>query len=105
MTRWAEYLDAYGLTIKQAKLFEALLDGEMHSVDHLLSEVWGQGHAACAHLVPVHIGRLRKRIEPFGFRIAPSARNGGYRLYRADGLPLSSVLYQTAGPPLMAVAS
>lgn len=104
MSAWAEYVDAYGLTIKEAKLFEVLSDGAVHSRYDLFDRVWGNGHAACDHLVQVHIGRIRNKIGRHGFSITNSRQNGGYRLYRTDGFPLRPEPH-SRGQPVMAVAN
>lgn len=54
---------------------------------HLLKEVWGPGHAQDVHYVRVHMGNLRKKIEPdpsrprwllteagIGYRFVPQGR-------------------------------
>lgn len=87
MSQWEEYRAAYGLTVKEAKLFAVMADGEMHSKQGLLDRIWGVGHAASSHLIPVHIDRLQKKIAPHGFEIE-KVRLSGYRLFRSDGLRL-----------------
>lgn len=100
MSQWADYRAAYGLTTKQARLFEVLTDGANHAKDELLSRVWGEGHHASDHLIPVHLNRLKNKITPFGFDI--DSRRGrhsvGWRLYRPDGLPLAIAQAPTPSP-------
>lgn len=97
MSEWATYLDAYGLTIKEAKLFAAMTDGITHSKDDLLARVWGGGHCASWNLINTHMHRIRGKVAPFGFAIDSGRGRVGYRLYRPDGLPLSAAAIRKRG--------
>ena len=54
--------------------------GEVLSRTQLLSDVWGIEHEPGTNLVDVHIGRLRKRLEPHTKDPIQTVRGQGYRL-------------------------
>ena len=54
--------------------------GEVLSRAELLSDVWGIDHEPGTNLVDVHIGRLRKRIDPNAPGAIQTVRGKGYRL-------------------------
>ena len=66
---------------REVSLFEALLNarGRILSKEALLDALYGTGQDAAGSTVEVYVSRLRKRIAPFGVRIA--VRRGlGYEM-------------------------
>lgn len=82
---WAAYLDAYGLTIKEAKLFAVLADGQVRTKFDLFDQVWGKGHFASDNIVAVHIDRMRKKLVRHGLAVK-SVRPYGYQLVRTNSV-------------------
>lgn len=69
-----------GLSATQARMFSALLARESVSNDALALCVFGPSNGAVApETIRVHISRLRKKIDPYGYRIR-SIHYLGYRL-------------------------
>jgi DNA-binding response OmpR family regulator len=54
--------------------------GKVVSRAELLRDVWGIEHEPATNLVDVHIGRLRKRLEPHAKGSIRTVRGQGYRL-------------------------
>ncbi|WP_298462428.1 response regulator transcription factor [uncultured Cellulomonas sp.] len=56
--------------------------GRVLSREELLERVWGYGYFGDARLVDVHVGRLRKKVEPDALRptVILTVRGLGYRL-------------------------
>lgn len=73
----------YGLTRKEAKLFELLSDGEEHTKGDILAEVIGRKFVSDA-LVPMHVYRLRRKLEPHGFTVVSATRRGAEAKYRLE---------------------
>jgi DNA-binding response OmpR family regulator len=57
----------------------ARADGEILSRSELLRNVWGIEHEPGTNLVDVHIGRLRRKLEPHGPSLIHTVRGKGYR--------------------------
>lgn len=85
---WSDYVDQFGLSMVEARLFAFLADGEPKSTDACLSAGLGK-KAACECLVRTHVSRIRKKVEPHGYRILSGRRNGTYRLVAPPPAPLS----------------
>lgn len=60
----------------------AAVPGRVVSREELLDRVWGYGYFGDARLVDVHVGRLRKKVEPDPLRptVVLTVRGAGYRL-------------------------
>lgn len=55
-------------------------EGQVLSRSELLLNVWGIEHEPGTNLVDVHIGRLRRKLEPHGPPLIHTVRGRGYRL-------------------------
>jgi DNA-binding response OmpR family regulator len=55
-------------------------EGKVLSRTDLLRNVWGIEHEPGTNLVDVHIGRLRRKLEPHGPPLIHTVRGKGYRL-------------------------
>ncbi len=75
---WSEHCDKYGLTRQQAKIFDLLIDGEIHSKADIIANAF-DGRFACDHLVPVHIDRMRRALNVHGIRIDGVGPNRSFR--------------------------
>ena len=75
------------LTPKEFDLLHALLEaaGRVLTREHLLTRVWGYGHAdeIESRTVDVHVRRLRAKLGDAGRRIA-TVKSVGYRFERAE---------------------
>ena len=75
------------LTPKEFDLLQALLEaaGRVLTREHLLTRVWGYGHAdeIESRTVDVHVRRLRAKLGDAGRRIA-TVKSVGYRFERAE---------------------
>lgn len=59
---WEDHTSKYGLTKQEAKLFDVLVDGEIHSKADIIANAF-DGRHSCNHLVPVHINRIRGKLK------------------------------------------
>lgn len=79
---WSEHCDKYGLTRQQAKIFDLLCDGDIHSKADIIANAF-DGRFACDHLVPVHINRMRSILKGQGVEIVsvgPTRKFQGWQL-------------------------
>lgn len=60
--------EQYGVTKKEAAILAVLLDGKTHDKADLQANALN-GQASCAHLVPVHIYRMRAKLAKQGISI------------------------------------
>ncbi len=58
-------------------------EGQVLTRAELLLNVWGIEHEPGTNLVDVHIGRLRRKLEPHGPALIQTVRGKGYRLRAA----------------------
>lgn len=67
------------LSKSQKRLFDFLSDGEPHSAIDCQIAATGKRYASTS-MLPMHMLRLREKIEAHGYRIESGKHKAGYRL-------------------------
>jgi len=80
---WGQFVDLYGLTKSEAKIFMLLLDGEPHTTDQCITDGLGK-ISTNTNVVGTMIWRIRPKIAPHGYTILSSQGKSstGYRMVR-----------------------